>query len=196
MKHIIKLSALGLLVGLQYGCSTLDEGKPDLSALESDACNFSKTDVEAPMWVCTGEFPGLVSGRGSYRQENTSENLTFQIAQQRARADLARKLWVELKSSLNDFESAAGDALDARVDAHVQSVIKSELEMPLEGSRIYASVTGPDGTLYVLVGLDEALAKQNKQRAIKNSFRDPEAQWARSEAEKAYDKLDALLDKQ
>ncbi|MFT6906603.1 MAG: hypothetical protein ACJAS1_003271 [Oleiphilaceae bacterium] len=196
MNTFFKVSTLGLLISFTYGCSTLDEGKPDLSALAPDACTFQNTKEEAPMWTCTGEFEGLVAGRGSFKQVNASENLSFQIAQQRARADLARKLLVELKTSLSDYESAAGDAFDARVDTHVQGINKSELQMPLEGSRVYASVTSPDGTLYVLVGLDEDLAKKNKLRAIKNSFRDPAAQWAKSEADKAYDKLEAYLDKQ
>ncbi len=195
MNTVLKMSLNAVFTLSLIGCASNENKAPDLSALNANNCYFDASEKEAPMWTCTGEFEGLVTGLGSYKQMNASQNLKFQIAQQRARADLARKLIVQMKTSLNDYESAAGDAYDARVDAHAQSVNKSELVMPLEGSRVYASVTSPDGTLYVLVGLDEALAKKNKQRAIKNSFKDPSAQWAKSEADKAYQQLEQLLER-
>jgi hypothetical protein len=193
MKKINKAILLCLGAALTVGCSTLDEQQEALNL--DQTCKFNGSNEKAPDWVCTGNHGSLITGRGSYDRNNASENLSFQIAQQRARADLARKLALNLKTSLNDYESVTGSEFSERLEQHVQGISKSELEMPIEGSRVYASVSGPDGTLYVLVGIDEEMAKQNKRRFVKSSFRDAEALWTKSEADKAYQQLEALLDK-
>lgn len=185
---------IGLLLGLSLttACSTVNEF-PEAATTKNLACVFDGTNETAPDWVCTGVLDDLVTGIGSYDRNSASQNLSFQIAQQRARADLARKLAIELKASLNDYESITGSGFSERTEKHVQAIGKSEIQMPLSGSRVYASVSDPNGTKYVLVGIDEELAKQNKKRFIKSSFRDAEAKWTKQEAQKAYNELEQLL---
>ncbi|KZY76016.1 hypothetical protein A3740_13930, partial [Oleiphilus sp. HI0068] len=175
--------SVGLIIGvsLTAACSTVND-VPQTPAPQTAECNFDGTEKEAPNWVCTGVMGDLVTGRGSYDRNSASENLSFQIAQQRARADLARKLTVDLKAALSDYESITGSGLSERAEKHVQEIGQSELKMPLSGSRVYASVTDPNGVKYVLVGIDEELAKKNKKLFIKSSFRDAEAKWTKEEA--------------
>lgn len=192
MKKFNKVIGLFLSSLIITGCSTMNDKNEDLSAVQG--CTFTGTKEKAPDWVCTGNYGELTTGRGSYDRNNASENLSFQIAQQRARADLARKLALNVKTALNDYESVTGSNFDERLEKHAQGITKSELDMPIEGSRVYASVIGPDGTMYILVGLDEEMAKLNKRRFIKSSFQNAEAIWTKNEAEKAYKQLEELLD--
>ncbi len=45
------------------------------------------------------------------------------------------------------------------------------------GSRVFRQTTGPDGTMYVLVGVDEGTAKRVVQQAVQTSMNNDRAQW-------------------
>lgn len=189
-----KLRIVGALsLAILSACSSVDR-VPDVANINEDnPCYFKETKEEAPAWVCTRYMENLVSGVGSYPDSQASQNLAFQVAQQRARVELAKTLQVRLKSSLESYESKIGAGTNQRLDEHVEAVAKSRIAIPLHGSRVYSSVYAPDGTLFVLVGVDEQLAKKNIKLALKTSFNDRESEWVKGEAEKAYAELEKLV---
>lgn len=79
-----------------------------------------------------------------------------QMAAADARVQLARKLREPVQKKLADSEDAA-DRNDAERESALLSKITDE---QLQGTRILKSVYGPRGTLYVLIGFDEAGAQK------------------------------------
>jgi len=186
--HLTAIAALGLALA---GCSTQPESPVQALTEPQTACEFSGTDQAAPGWVCTGFVAEeLVTGMGEFPPSRASYSLRFQTAEQRARVNLARKLETRLTSSLKDYEEQTGAGMGETVDRVVQNASQSRQSVTLVGSRVYRSVEGPDGTLYVLVGIDRKLAGENLQRLVRSSFGDPAAEHQRSLAREALEELE------
>ena len=183
-----------LVLGLAIaGCSTQPKTPAEALAGSQNHCHFSGTDQEAPAWVCTGFVAeDLVTGMGAFPPSRASHSLRFQTAAQRARVDLAKKLETRLTSSLKDYEEQTGAGMSETVDRVVQQASQSRQDVTLVGSRVYRSVEGPDGTLYVLVGIDRKLAGENLQRLVRSSYRNPEAAHQRGLAREALEALEQV----
>lgn len=193
MTHIRKTIAM-LSLGLAItGCSTTQTEEQKIVAELATPCFFPDTREEAPDWVCTGYIGDqLVSGIGHFPPSRSSYNLRFQTAEQRARVNLARKLEMRLTSALKDYEEKTGAGMNETVDNFIQNLSSSRQEVTLVGSRVYSSITAPDGSLFVLVGIDKKLASQNLQRLVRSSFNNPEASWQRNLAKDALSELEEV----
>ncbi|MFA7400754.1 MAG: hypothetical protein WCZ98_09760, partial [Sideroxydans sp.] len=66
----------------------------------------------------------------------------------------------------------------------------------LVGTKLLRSITGPDGAMYVLVGLDESSAQQIAEVAIRSSMNNDRAAWQQFRAQKNQDELAADIAKQ
>jgi len=71
------------------------------------------------------------------------------------------------------------------VDKVNTSVTKQITKEELSGSKVYKTRTSPNGTLYVLVGLDTENAVQVTQAALKTSMNNDQALWQQFKAHKA-----------
>jgi hypothetical protein len=61
---------------------------------------------------------------------------------------------------------------------------------------MFKSLQGPDGTMYVLVGLDAASVQKLTETAVKTSMNNDRALWQKFQAGKAQDELAADIAKQ
>lgn len=191
MTHIRKIIATLSLGVAITGCSTTQTPKQTATLELAAPCFFPDTREEAPGWVCSGYVNDqLVSGIGQFPASRASYNLRFQTAEQRARVNLARKLEMQLTSALKDFEENTGAGMNETVDKVIQNLSSSRQKVSLVGSRVYSSITAPDGSLFVLVGIDKELASQNLQRLVRSSFNNPEASWQRGLAKDALNQLE------
>ena len=80
-----------------------------------------------------------------------------------------------------------GDA--ETVDSVSQSVLKTVSSDTLYGSRIYKSRVGPDGSMYVLVGLDEANTREAAAQAVASSMNNDRALWQQFQAQQGFDEM-------
>lgn len=191
MNHIRKAIVLVSLGLVLTGCSINQTPQQQIEAETALPCYFPDTREEAPGWVCTGHIGDqLVSGVGQFPPSQASYNLRFQTAEQRARVNLSRKLEMQLTSALKDYEENTGAGMNETVDRVIENLSSSRQKVTLVGSRVYSSITGPDGSLFVLVGIDKALASQNLQRLVRSSFDNPEASWQRNLAKDALSELE------
>lgn len=194
-KIALQIVATTSVIALLAACSGTPD-KPSYSDLTKAPCVFAQTKEEAPEWVCTGYVENLITGIGSFPPSQASHNLRFQTAQQRARTDLARKFEIHLKGALKDYEDVTGANSNEVVDQYVQGLSSGLISNYLQGSRTYASITGPDGTLHVLVGIDEELAAKNMKRLVRSSYGNGEANYIQNKAETQFKALDEAIDRQ
>lgn len=188
MRHL-KLISISFAVALFTGCAST-KNSPNISdAVEPQPCSFPGTDEEAPDWVCTGHIDKYKTGMGRYMLTQHNHNLAFEIAQLRARADLAHKLQTEIQSLKKDYQSSALTSSGEASDNFNSSTRSSEVDILLEGTRVLTSLTGPNNWLYVLVGQDETLIDKELDRIVSNSYLNPEAQHLKELADQEINKL-------
>ncbi len=127
---------------------------PRAKATKAKKCLFPKSKKRAPDWVCSARADGLtVTAVGSAPKSRAGISFMEQMAATDARVHLAR----DMRRSVQDkIRHSAPDVKDGG-DGALMTEITNE---SLSGTRVVKSAYGPDGTLYVLVGLDEAGAKK------------------------------------
>lgn len=120
-------------------------------------CLFPKSKKRAPNWVCDGHVDGLaVTAVGSAAKSGAGLSFMEQMAAADARAHLAQNLSEPVQ------KKTAGSANAANKDAADRegALITRVADESLHGTKVLKKAYGPNGTLYVLVGLDEASAKK------------------------------------
>jgi hypothetical protein len=83
--------------------------------------------------------------------------------------------------------TGAGDA--ETVDRVNTSVTKQITNESLAGTKIMRSIQAPDGTLYVLVGLDESTRQALVKAAVNTSLNNERAAWQQFRAKKGFEEL-------
>jgi hypothetical protein len=116
-------------------------------------CLFTKSSKRAPLWVCDAHAEGLVvTAVGSASKTKAGFAHMQQMALADARTHLAQKLSESSQPAVEGREEAANQNTTERGSA----LITKTTQESLEGTKVIKRTTGPDGTLYVLIGLDEA----------------------------------------
>jgi LPP20 lipoprotein len=173
MKKIYTLTAVAVALALA-GCAKQKKTE------EVAACTFPGSSQKAPSWVCG--IGGAVEGAavwaaGSYQK--TQAGVAFQEAQAmlNGRAQLVQQMRSVVSSGVKQATQTTGSGSSETVDQVASNTAKLISSETLVGSRKFAQVSGPDGTLYVLVGVDEAAAKRVVQQAVQTSMNNDRAQW-------------------
>ena len=160
-------------------------------------CVFPNSHESAPGWVCDQPVEGIpVAAMGSAAKSDAGLDFMRQMAATGARVQLAQSMKVHVQDLITMFAETTGAASKETVDRANKSVIKLITDQTLQGTKIMKSITGPDGTLYVLVGLDTAGAQQLTEAAIKTSMGNDQAAWQQFRAQKGQDELAADIAKQ
>ena len=133
---------------------------------------------------------------GSAAKSDAGLDFMRQMAATGARVQLAQSMKVHVQDLITMFAETTGAASKETVDRANKSVIKLITDQTLQGTKIMKSITGPDGTLYVLVGLDTAGAQQLTEAAIKTSMGNDQAAWQQFRAQKGQDELATDIAKQ
>ncbi len=160
-------------------------------------CVFPGSDKEAPLWVCDAPVEGMTVGAvGSAAKSDAGIAFMKQMAATEARVQLAQNMKVQVQNMIKQYAETTGAASAETVDRVNTSVTKQITDQTLQGTKIFRSIVGPDGTMYVLVGLDEAGAQKLTETAVKTSMNNDQAAWQQFKAQKGQDELAAEIAKQ
>ncbi|MEH6343891.1 MAG: LPP20 family lipoprotein [Bermanella sp.] len=177
------VSALTLSLAACMGGGTQQVAVPD--------CTFPDApEKAAPGWVCDEPVPGLaVSSVGSADKSGAGLNFMKQQASTAARVQLAQMMKVQVQNMVKQFAETTGVGDSETVDMVNSSVTKQLTNETLVGTRMYKSKTSPNGTLYVLVGLDDKAASLIHETALKTSMNNEKALWQKFQSKKGHDEL-------
>ena len=177
------VSALTLSLAACMGGGTQVASVPD--------CTFPDApEKAAPGWVCDEPVPGLsVSAVGSADKSGAGLNFMKQQASTAARVQLAQMMKVQVQNMVKQFAETTGVGDSETVDMVNSSVTKQLTNETLVGTRMYKSKTSPNGTLYVLVGLDDKAASLIHETALKTSMNNEKALWQKFQSKKGHDEL-------
>ena len=186
---VISLAVLGLLS--VAGCSS---PPPKVAAPE---CVFPNSALVAPAWVCDMPVEGAaVSAVGISAKSSAGVAFMKQMAMADARVQLAQTVRTRVSNMIKQYAETTGAANQQTVDQVNTSVTKQITDETLVGTKLMRSITGPDGAMYVLVGLDESSAQQIAEVAIRSSMNNDRAAWQQFRAQKNQDELAADIAKQ
>ena len=160
-------------------------------------CSFPNSSKPAPIWVCDGPIEGMAVGAvGSAQKSDAGIAFMKQMAATDARVQLAQNVRVQVQNMIKQYVETTGAASKETVDRVNTSVTKQITDQSLSGTKIFRSITGPDGTLYVLVGLDAVSTQMLTEAAVKTSMGNDQAAWQQFKAQKGQDELAAEIAKQ
>lgn len=188
-RYVLLLAAAGLL-GLG-GCAS---EPPKVAAPE---CVFPNSQQAAPGWVCNMPVEGVgVSAVGMAQKSGAGLSFMKQMAMTDARVQMAQAVRVRVTNMVKQYAETTGAANQETVDQVNTSVTKQITDEALVGTKLLRTITGPDGTLYALVGLDEASAQQIAETALRTSMNNDKAAWQQFRAQKGQAELAAEIARQ
>lgn len=183
---------LFLISVVVLGVSACASPKKDVVA----DCVYPNSDKAAPLWICDGPVEGVAIGAtGSSPKSGAGIDFMKQQAATAARVRLAQQMKVHVQNSIKQYAETTGVGDSETVDKVNTATTKQITDQTLVGTKIYRSQTGPDGTMYVLVGIDEAGAQKLTETALKTSMNNERALWQKFQAGKAQDELAADIAK-
>lgn len=153
------LTAAFVLSGHAFGSAPTAAAK----VKKSKKCLFPKSRKRAPVWLCDAKADGLaVTAVGSAAKSGAGISFMEQMAAADARARLAQALSVSFQKRIAGQEKIAesADSVSMNGADRDHTLITRITHESLQGTKVLKKVYGPNGTLYVLVGLDEASAKK------------------------------------
>ena len=195
MNRLICIMLAAIVAGGMAGCGSSPTKEDKLAKLAE--CVFPNSKEPAPGWVCDEPVEGMpITAMGSAAKSDAGHDFMKQMAATGARVQLAQNMRVQVQNMIKQYVETTGAASKETVDRVNTSVTKQITDQSLQGTRISNSITGPDGTLYVLMGLDTAGAQQLTEAAIKTSMNNDQAAWQQFRAQKGQDELAADIAKQ
>jgi LPP20 lipoprotein len=160
-------------------------------------CVYPGSEKAAPLWVCDAPVEGMTVGAvGSAAKTDAGVGFQKQMAATDARVQLAQNMKVQVQNMIKQYAETTGAASKETVDRVNTSVTKQITDQTLQGTKIFRSIVAPDGTMYVLVGLDEVSAQRLTESAIKTSMNNDQAAWQQFRAQKGQDELATEIAKQ
>lgn len=175
------------------GCASA----PSKPAAPVAECVYPNSDKPAPTWVCDAPVEGLtVSAVGSAAKSEAGVAHMKMMAATDARVQLAQQVKVHVANMVKQYVETTGAGSAETVDRVNTSVTKQITSEMLAGTKVMKTITGPDGTLYALVGIDEAATQKLTETAVKTSMNNDKAAWQQFKAKQGQDELAAEISKQ
>lgn len=124
-------------------------------AVKAKKCFFPKSKKRAPVWICNAQADGLtVAAVGSAAKSQAGLAFMEQMAEADARSQLVQNVRGSTRKIIaNEGKTAAPD----------NAFIAKISEESLSGTKIMKRTYGPDGTLYVLMGLNASDAQKLRE---------------------------------
>ena len=192
MPKITNVLLMSVVVLGVAACST-----PPAKVEKVAGCVFPGSDQAAPLWVCNAPVEGMSMGAvGSAVRSDAGMAIMKQIAATEARVRLARNMKVQVQNMIKQYAETTGAGSKEAVDRVNASVAQQITDQTLQGSKVLRSIVAPDGTMLVLVGLDEAAAQKLTETAIKTSMSNDQSAWQQFKSQKGADELAAEIAKQ
>ena len=121
-------------------------------------CFFPKSKKRAPAWVCNPQAEGLaVAVVGSSEKSKAGMAYMEQMAAADARVHLLQSLHESVQPEVADSEDTKNKNT---ADNNSTTKLTSE---SLTDTKIIKRTYGPNGTLYVLIGIDEMTAQKLRE---------------------------------
>ncbi|MDH5544949.1 MAG: LPP20 family lipoprotein [Gammaproteobacteria bacterium] len=188
LKQLVVLSVVGVALSACGGKNVKQEVAD---------CVFPNTETAAPGWICDEPVPGLdVQAVGISEKSGAGMSFMKDIAAADARGRLAEQVKVKVNKMVKNYMGTTGRGDSETVDAAASSTLKTISSENLVGSKVYKSRTGPNGRLFVLVGIDENAAKKIAETALKTSMNNEKALWQQFVAQKSHDEMAAEIAKE
>lgn len=161
-------------------------------------CTFPSNPSEAaPDWVCTGNIEGYaVTATGSEKIVGGDADFAETMAMASARAKLAAQFKTQVAAMVKKYMETTGVGTAATIDKVNTSVTKQITNETLTGTKKVKSRTSSDGTLYVLVGVDEASKEKAVEKSVQTSMNNDKALWQQFKAKNGQDEMAAEIAKQ
>lgn len=153
MRKIMFVLLSAALVSSGYAIGeTLAVVSTQAKVVKAKKCLFPKSKKRAPAWVCDAQAGGLaVAAVGAAAKSKAGLAHMEQMAAADARAQLVRIL--RGTGQKNTIPTTDAENRDAAIIS----------EETLTGTKIIKRTYAPNGTLYVLIGLDEADAQKLRE---------------------------------
>ena len=181
---LLMLTPLVLLAA----CSSSPE-RSGSSAL-ADCVYPDGSDKAAPGWICDEPVAGVsVSAVGIAGPTKAGPSFQKDTATADARGKLVEQFQVQVDKMVKSYLGTTGIGDSETVDSVSQSVLKTVSSDTLYGSKVFKSRVGPDGSMYVLVGLDENATREAAARAVASSMNNDNALWQQFQAQQGFDEL-------
>ena len=138
--------------------STMTTTNPSVRKVKK--CLFPNSKKRAPVWVCNAHADGMVAAVGSA----TKSKAGLSFMEQMAVADARTHLVQNLRESVQPKVAGSGvDAANKNTNENGAAEITKIANESLEGTKIFKRIYGPNGTLYVLIGIDEISATKLRE---------------------------------
>ena len=181
---LLMLTPLVLLAA----CSSSPE-RSGSSAL-ADCVYPDGSDKAAPGWICDEPVAGVsVSAVGIAGPTKAGPSFQKDTATADARGKLVEQFQVQVDKMVKSYLGTTGIGDSETVDSVSQSVLKTVSSDTLYGSKVFKSRVGPDGSMYVLVGLDENATREAAAQAVASSMNNDNALWQQFQAQQGFDEL-------
>ncbi len=179
-------TGLAIMILALTGCS----GSDDIKQAAPDCVFPDSPFASAPAWVCDEPVAGIpVSAVGVAEKSAAGHSFMKSMAATDARVQLAQSMKVHVQNMIKQYAETTGAADTETVDKVNTSVTKQITDETLVGTKIYKTRSSPNGTLYVLLGMDTSIAATATQNALKTSMKNDSALWQQFKAEKGQDEL-------
>ena len=173
---------------LLAACSSSPE-RSGSSAL-ADCVYPDGSDKAAPGWICDEPVAGVsVSAVGIAGPTKAGPSFQKDTATADARGKLVEQFQVQVDKMVKSYLGTTGIGDSETVDSVSQSVLKTVSSDTLYGSKVFKSRVGPDGSMYVLVGLDENATREAAAQAVASSMNNDNALWQQFQAQQGFDEL-------
>jgi len=187
--------AIFIMAATLTGCADKAEESIDITAsappIPVADCVFQNQQA-APGWICDEPVPGLaIQSVGIAEKSAAGHGYMKDMAKASALGHLAEQFKVKVGKMVKQYIGTTGMGKTETVDAAASSTIKTITSKTFEGAKIYKSRIGPEGRMYVLVGLDMNTTKDLVEKAVKTSMRNEKALWQEFKAQKSHDEMAA-----
>ena len=184
MKSLVKIT-LAASISLLAAC-----GGDEVKQAAPDCVFPDAPNTPAPGWICNEPVPGIaVSAVGVAEKSAAGHSFMQNMAATDARVQLAQAMKVQVQNMVKQFAETTGAADTETVDKVNTSVTKQITDQTLVGTRIYKTRTSPNGTLYVLLGMDGGATAAAAEKALRTSMNNDRALWQQFKAKKSQDEL-------
>ena len=189
MKYTNILTLTLLAIGL-VACSSSAERSSESSATMVDCVFPDGSNEPAPGWVCDEPVDGVaLSAVGSAEPTNAGSSFQKSQAAADARGKLAEQFQVQVDKMVKSYLGTTGAGDAETIDRVAQSVLKTVSSNTLYGSKVIRSRQGPDGSMYVLVAIDETNTRAAAATAVETSMNNDNALWQQFQAQQGFDEL-------
>lgn len=184
VKNKLYMLGIAVLTALLAACGgEVKQAAPD--------CVFPDAPgTVAPGWVCDEPVEGVeVAAVGAAEKSAAGHSFMKNMAATDARVQLAQRMKVHVQNMVKQYAETTGAASTETVDKVNTSVTKQITDQTLVGTKIFKSRVSPNGTLYVLLGMDEKSTATATQEALRTSMNNDAALWQQFKAQKGQDEL-------